>query len=495
MGLITGILSETNEQSRKSLLKNTHPIYDANVTQWNIGLDAYDGSGGFLSGDYLWQFAREDSDQLKNRKEQARYHNYTETLVDIYVPHVLTGVTRDTNDAALAAWWDDVDGRGTQMDAYMASAFGQALSSGHAGVLVDKAAESPIGPAVADDPNAPFLRTFPNVAIRDWRTDGVGLAAVKLSEAAPTPDLAVPIGELEPGYLLWDRDMWARFNAKGEFLSGNEHDLGVVPLEVIRPKPSRRHPFIGKALIPASVVRALYNRASEEDLVLRDQAFSLFVVTLPIDAQQEDIDAIQRRLSQGVGTTTVAVIKGQADFHTADMAVPKTIGENQAALIHELYRMAHLRFQRDSLQAESADAIRLQRHDLDQTLKGMAQDLAQVEERLVKLYYGWTAADAEAAFDRADVSISYPSDFAIVNVEQELTAVAAAVSLDLGGTATKELKKRAVHLALPDLSDETLDTVRDEIEGAQEGVSSGVQSLRDQATERLRQAGVEVEAA
>jgi hypothetical protein len=496
MGLIEGVVSQSAD-TRKASLSDTNTLYKQNATQWKVGLDAYDATGGFLDGSYLWPFPREDDEQISRRRQQARYHNYVETLVDIYVRHVTTGVERSSDDAGLMAWWDDVDNQGSPMTSYMESVLGQALAAGHAGVLVDKAAQEPAGPAVADDRSRPYLQTFSAPDIRDWREDQNGLAAVKLSEAAPPVDLSSS-DQPKPGYLLWDRDIWARFDAEG-LPTGDPpldaHSLGVVPFLTVRPKPSRRHPFIGKPLVTPSLIQAHYNRASEEDLVLRDQAFSLFMIQVPIDAQEEHVQQAKDMLAGGVGTTTVAVVRGSADFKTADMQVPETLRVSEQALVHEMFRMAHLRFQRDSLQAESAEAMRLQRVDLDAALRAIAEQLQRVEEQIAWLYFAWTTTNPDQAMERANVQVNYPDQFSLIDIEEELTAIGAAIALELGQTAGRELRKRAVTLTLPNLSEKTLEAVKAEIENAQTGVASDRDSLREQAAERLRAQGVEVEAA
>lgn len=494
MSLMDGIRTQDNLRARLKALKQTHPVFDRYVSSWQVGLDAYDGSGGFLTGEYLWDFPREDVDAYRKRKAQARYHNYVETLIDTYVRALTTEVVRKSSDAGLTNWWLDVDGRGATMSSYIMAVLGQALAAGHAGVLVDKASDLPNGPAVADDPNQPYLVTFAAPAILDWRMDTTGLAAVKLSEAPTVTGLETKLDDTVMGFLLWDREQWARFDEKGNQTGGNPHDLGRVPFEVLRPKPSRRHPFIGKALITASVIKALYNRGSEEDLVLRDQAFSLFVVQLPQDATDDDMLRVEKTMAAGVGTTTVSIIKGTADFKTASMEVPGTLREHQKFLVTEIYRMAHLRFQRDSLDAQSAEAIRLQDQELNSMLKGIAEDLMAFEKALARLYFDWTTPNGEQAYDRAKVEISYPTSFEVPDLVIELTALQQAINLQLGATATKALKKRVVTLTLPDLEEQTLKAVQDEIDAAQEGdgLNAPGNDLRARAAARLKAAGVTI---
>ena len=74
----------------------------------------------------------------------------------------------------------------------------------------------------------------------------------------------------------------------------------------------------------------------------------------------------------------------------------------------------------------------------------------------------------------------------------EIASLSAGLALQLGTTATQELKKRGVRLLLPDIAEETIEAVHDEILNAPQGLGAGAQSLRDQATERLSALGVEV---
>src|SRR3990167_6462182 len=227
MGLIDGIIGQPTENARATLLGKRHPIYEQYESLWKTGMDAYDGSGGFLNGGYLWRFPRETEEDINSRRMQARYHNYVDTLIDIYVRNVTTGVTRTCTDEQLSQLWENVDGRGTSMTTYVSACLAQALAAGHAATLVDKAPDLPTGPSLADDPHLPYLTTFASPAMLDWRTDAQGLAAIKLHEALPMQGLDVAVSDAL-GYLLWDRERWARFDDKGKPLGIGDHQLEVV---------------------------------------------------------------------------------------------------------------------------------------------------------------------------------------------------------------------------------------------------------------------------
>lgn len=465
-------LERIPKDQREKALKITHDLYAEFHEQWELLLDAMDGCGGFLTGGYLWKFPREKKDKFEERQAQARYHNYVESLVEIYVRHLFgRGVTRDTNSDALKAFWLDVDGHGTALTDYLKTQTALALATGHIGILMDKPPVLPPGPSKADEQAAkslPFLTSFTPVAILDWRLDHDELVAVKLSECVESDDLLDEGDADAKQYLLWDLNGWLRSNFDGsEITAGEDIKLGLVPFHVVRAKRGRRYPFLGKSLVNASLVRALYNRASEEDDVLRNQAFSVFTVSLPNGATPTDVQATKDQLGGDIGTTSALVVIGEGDYKTPDMEVPKTIRENQQWLIQEIYRMAHLRFNRDSLEAETAESIRLQHAELNEMLVGLAGELAECEKQLARFYFYWTEASPEAAeraFEAAQVTIKYPEEFFLREIGDELKDWAQAIQMGLGETFTKLLKKRAVKRIDPNLDPKTLETVEKEID-------------------------------
>ena len=87
------------DEVRKAALAATHPAYDVHADSWAVQLDAFEGDGGFLNGDYLWPYPSESKEDFGKRQRMARYHNYVETLVDLYVRFMFTqGVRRSSSD-------------------------------------------------------------------------------------------------------------------------------------------------------------------------------------------------------------------------------------------------------------------------------------------------------------------------------------------------------------------------------------------------------------
>ena len=444
-----------SDEDRTAALDATHPDYASNQESWQVMLDAFEGIGGFQTGDYLWPYRNETEDDFLKRQRMARYHNYVETIIDLYVQHVFTQEPeRQTDHEDLKAWWTDVDGHGTSMSAFLKPCLAMALAAAHTGVLMDATPDAPAGPSKADQRARPFLTRYPSTAITDWRTDQDAVTGVKLLEAVKAGSIADPVPEGDDArqFLLWDTEGWARFDSGGELLEGDIPSLGLVPFDVIRAKRSTLKPFCGRMLFSnANIVKALFNRHSEEDEVLRNQAFSLLTVEVPQDG---DVEQAKKQLGTELGTTRAIVVRGKTTYISPDMSVPEQVRTNSGQLIRELYRVAHMRYERDSLQAESAEAIRLQFKELNEFLQGIAAELQRVELQLARFFFAWTSAtpeQAEAAFQAANVSINYPDEFFLADLRLDLDAWILAISMDLGETMTKRLKKKAVRRLEPEL--------------------------------------------
>lgn len=459
------------DDARPQALESAHPSYDTHKDSWIVQLDAFEGDGGFLDGSYLWAYPSEETTDYETRQAMARYHNYSEALVDLYVRFMFTqGVDRKSNSAEFNAWLEDVDGQGTSIDDLMKQASSIALVNGHMGVLTDKTQDAPTGPAKSDEKAQVIATLYAAPAIVDWRFDQKGLAAVKLLEAVPT----VPIDQEEPSgddavrWLLWDREGWARFEAGTQedgLIDADMPGLGIVPFAPLRPKPSHLSKMLGRALISnANVIKALFNRASEEDEVLRTQAFSVAVVEV---APEGNVEQAREQLGSTVGTARAIAVKGKFDYKTPDQNVPAAIRANIEYLVQELYRAAHMRFKRDSLDAETAEAIRLQHSELNEMLQGFAKALSECEKQIARAWFAWMSATPEqglAAYEAAGVEATYPTEFFLDALMTDLEAWGEGIRMGLGDTLGKRLKKKAARRLDPEMPPEVLKTVDAEID-------------------------------
>lgn len=474
------------------LQEQRHKAVEALSARWKVALDAYDGEGGFVDGSYIWKFPREIDSEFTARKTQARYHNYAATVVDYYVRKVFgAGVTRETTSEPLRAFWANVDGAGTDLTTFLRLSLAKALAAGHVGIFADKTQDDPTGPAVADEKAAVYLTRFLPTAILDWRLEqDEAIRAVKLVEDVETVDLLAD-DDGSQRVLLWDKDEWVRVtDAKDGNVTRANHTLGLVPLVVLRPFRHARWPFVGKPLLDPSVIRAQYNRASEQDEVIRNQSFSVLVVGLPTTGDV-DVEKAKQALGTEIGTTRALFAYGSATYQTPSQEVSGALESHQTFLIRELYRQAHVPFEKDSRDAQSADALRLQHEGITAVLKGVADECQRVEIALAKLFFAWTTpnpAAAQTAFDAANVTVTYSDQYFATDPETDLKALAAAVGAVDSETFDKVIQAQIVQKFAADLDRATLDTIKEEIKNHKPEPAMDPTAIRQGAEARLQQA-------
>lgn len=468
--LAAAFLGLGDEDTRKAVLKATHPLYDELSETWDVFKAAYEGDGGFLDGSYLWRYPNEIPEDFKDRQTQARYHNYARSLVDLYVGHLLgKDVSRDTTTDELKAFWADVDGAGTSLSDFLRRAVTLALAIGHAGILIDKTADRAAGPSRAEETGRVILRLYLPQAILDWRLPDGDISAVKLREVVESPNLAdTGAARATSRILLWTDTEWARFDeATGDLIADGIHALGMAPFVVIRPIPSAVWGFIGNSLFGnANVFKALFNRSSEEDQTLRGQAFSILTVNVPTDGQVADV---KTQLGSDIGTMRALVVQGDARYITADMQAPEQIRTNIAYLVAELYRMAQVPFQRDSKEAESGEAIALKHRELNDRLTAVATDLERAEKQIALGWFAWMSPSPEAAvtaFEASETTVAYSREFFIADMLSELEKWAQALTMELGPTYDKHVRKHLVRQLSPTLDAQTQEAIDQEIESA-----------------------------
>jgi hypothetical protein len=161
---------------------------------------------------------------------------------------------------------------------------------------------------------------------------------------------------------------------------------------------------------------------------------------------------------------------GSVSYVTPDMGAPEQIRKNIEFLIREIYRMAHIRFERDSLDAQSGDAIRLQFTELNEQLANLATVLQDAEMAMAKAWFAWThpgdRATVDAAFDAANVTIQYPREFFLADMLDELQKWANAIKMDLGPTFEHYIKNRVVDELAPELPTDLRATIRRKSRGS-----------------------------
>ena len=445
--------------------------------------DAYEGSGGFQDGTYLFQHKREQAAAYETRKSIAYYLNYLQPTVNSHVdPIFRKEPARTTSDAFMTEFLGDVDTKGTPMTKFMKHAGFAAKLMGVAAIVMDNAKEEKKAKTAAD---ALATRQFPYayVVTKDnftkWKTDRLGnLKYFAYSEPYQDPNegevSAASIAEnikqsdsasAEIQYRIWTPTEWAVCDKDGGIIESGDNPLGRVPVTLL----------YGKSVLPgkldvesmfypiAKTNLRLFNLCSELDEILRNQAFSILIYP------HKDPSSLTIGVNNAMGFDG-AESKFAPSFIAPPSGPAEWLMKHIDRLIQEMYRMAmltHLSGGTDESRTGAAKAW-----DFEATNKVLADFAANcyyTEVQMAKLFAMWTSKDP-ATFD---FSVRYSSDFSIRDTEQELKEAAQALQLQIGGQYDIEIKKKAAQVSLRDVPGADLDKVVADIEA---GVTANPQS-------------------
>jgi len=480
------VMADLIAPTTASVALRPHPVYQTLEPVWRLLAHAVEGTGGFLDGTALIAHPREYLDhaadaptrptkKLLERRKLARYENWPKTILRLVAgaifrtPPVRRVGPADSPPHPLELWWGDVDGHGTSIDAYLAKAWRVAGTFGHVFVVFDRPADQA---RTAADARAPFLRLYTPLDVPDWLTDESGhLTAVSLLEVLPRTSFDQSLANSQLRYLT--REGWEVRQRTGAGLvatqasaSGDYDYGGALPVVVLYGQTRELTPVVGQSILgDPHIYVDDYNLSSAIRELLRKQTFSILNVPLGTGPDAVSTESAQQMLGTVTGTANVAFTPLAADYISPSAENIVAYQSEQDRVRRTMFRQAGLPYETDSRDAKSADAIRLEREDLNQTLAGYADFLEHADRQIAQLWFRATyGARGQQEWDRAQVAIAWPDTFDSEVLDDLIARVAEAISLRLGKTATDKLRLAVATKLLPEADEPTLQTIASEIE-------------------------------
>lgn len=481
-----------------------HPAYTLWSPIWQQLLDVYEGAGGFIDTQrpYLYAHPREwldhsvkneetgqwvsnpspsnPSPKLLARRRIARYENIGATLIEqLKAALFRKAATRTFKDPAtiedtnpLRAFWEDADGMGRGIEAVMQDNWTASAVFGHMLIYADRRGSTGAQPTRADQP-AVILRSYTPLDMIDWLTDDIGgLVAVQLLEAAERTNFSDPAGTAVSQVRTVTGTAWTLTAVDKDLrpikeqpsgARNGDHGFGVLPVVPLYARRRPLMPTIGRSVLgdPALYID-LYNLTSEVRELLRNQTFAMLNVPLGNDGSIERESTL---IGQTAGTANIVFSSQPVAYVSPEGTNVQVYHEHIDRLVRLIYRLAVVGWDSDSKDAESADSRKLKKEDLHQMLSGYASECELAEKKIAQLVYRAHYGESwETQWDADKPSISYPDDFDVTGLLDELEAVTQGIALELGETATKEMKKRAIPKLLPNLPQPTMQTIEEEID-------------------------------
>lgn len=433
--------------------------------------DAFYGHGGFSDGSYLMKYDRETDENYNTRKKLAYYFNYTKPMVEGAVDPVFREYptrTTEKKDARWDAFLEDVDGRGTAIDDFMASAALDAKLDGSVFIVIDNSTDY-IADTLQESLEKrqfPYLYTLSQDNIINYVVDKQGkliLVVYRQQYDVVEDDQRKTITE----QWTWTVDKWKCVREGLEDEGVNT--IGVIPIvPLVGAKADKRS---RNALTPqsdflqiAKINRAIFNACSELRQRNRSQAFSMLTYPVP----EEENPANYKELVAGHSNALLYKGGTPPSWITPDQAPSDMLKNEIDMLVEGIYRMAErasvtgVQTQTSGIAKEWDNLTRMQ------SISAFSKVCQDAEYKIADIFGLYIGVDLEPQID-------YSQDFGIVDKTAELNAITSALDLAIGGKFDTEVKKKAARVVLKELDDKVIQEIVEDIEKRAEDIDYDAQ--------------------
>lgn len=453
---------------------------------WGAGADIYARTATALNAEvqdeaqidtYLDRFPREDVPKFARRVANSQYPNYVEPIVDIRLSYMhRKPLTRQHHPEQLEEWKKNANGSGKSWDDLLREVIDlRAALVGWCPVLFDRtrpteATEAPPETLAAEREMGVRTRAIPlfPANLLDWYTTDEGeFEWVKLT--LPRCERPDPLGDaVEVDVIeLWFKDRVQRYrivkdrDGKERIESEEtiDHDYGEVPIRILRHKPVADDPVVGLPMASSvsKLARKIFNYLSELDEHIRSCVFAFLQV--PAKNQQQ-----AQSLVTGNANCLPVDPSSTRDYKyvSPDPSVAKTLEERVATSAREAYRIGRQEYNATGNAGGSTESGIARAFSFESTNRAIADYAGQVaafDENAMEL-----VARMEGVAVSDDLRTTAPDKFDVEEMARELEDALSAVDLGLGVTAEAELRKRIVRKLLPNLDEETLDLIDEELD-------------------------------
>lgn len=497
-------------------LRATRHDYEAERAWHKFLLDAYAGTGGFagrvrlpfsgywgmaaevystgnavlsstLSGGaesdldtYLERYPREEMDKFRRRVAVSQYPNYIEPIVDIRMSFMHRKPFVRSGDEVLGDWLDDVDGTGMTWDRLRREVIDfRAALLGWCPVLFDRSRPDGVEPGeVMTQAQAEQLGVRVNAIplfpanLLDWDVDELGeLNWCKVARSDVVRD--DPLGDAVERTVisLWTRETVQRYrieragNGEPSITPGpvESHGYGRVPILVAKHKRSHEHPVRGIPMAGSAslMARKLFSYLSMGDEHIAGCVFA--VLQVPVRKVPEAGEIVL-----GAGNALPIHDQSRRDYKyiSPDPSVAETIENRVSTTVEEIYRVGRTEFARSKTAtggAESGVARAYAFENTNRAISDFATGVAQFEQHALQFVAHLLTGTPDAG---ESIRTTPPTKFDVEEMSRALDEALAAVTLNIGPTATLELKWRLIQRLLPNLESGVADVIREELESA-----------------------------
>lgn len=486
--------------AKLNLIKRRHQAFATLEAHWRFLIETFEGGPEWLMLDNdgvcanIFRFYKEGENEYKQRVARAYRDNISRDVVEIWSSHVFkVPITRDQDKAPPAVvdfWKRATKGKdAVAIDDFMREASDKSGACSPIYLVVDMPAAPKLPEGqVLTQADAQVLKlnpyayiVYPNEALDFGLDDDDEFTWFLLREYKRNDeDPWESDGKVEERFRLWTRTSWHLYREKREnapagepayeLVEEGEHHLGRVPIvQLCHKKGKDRYRGIGLLEEIAYKDRAIANNESRLDEILGHQTFSqLFLPDAGLIASTDKKSGEKRKKMVEMGVKSIVLFNDKAQhppmFLAPDAAQATLILTAIDRLRAQIYEDALLDTEggQQKAGAKTATEAAFDFEKLNSALADKAKSLEAAERAVIELVCLWT----KTSYNPGDVEswVQYPRKFQVKALVDELAEALQAKQLgDWGATFWKLYLTRLVKKMLPDVSDEELEAITDEI--------------------------------
>jgi hypothetical protein len=433
----------------KKLTQSIHPIYRDHAAAWEKWRAAYFGGPGYVR-QALESHRLENGRDFARRLSRATLLNYLRPICDTYANYLFRPAWSIKVPPALRFLMHDVDRRGTSLLDFFKGLMPLTSATGFSLIGVD---EPELPPGEKPDSLAerhslglrPYLYFIDPLDLRDWETDADGAFTLALVRESRSRRQVGPAGITAGGgetYRLWTREACVMLDAEGNVLGRHENRAGVVPIVPLMFRDVG-DPVIGQGLGQdlEPVQAHMLNVGSLLSEIFFRQTFSQMVAEGSAEEYGENGDIAR------LGTASIFLYpegRKPPEYISPDATQARLLMGEIDRSIDEIYRLANLT--RGSVKegaAQSGISKAFDFLDTNQALADVGRNVAQAMKKTLELAGRW----ADVAEN--PVTVSPPADYGIVDLDGDVSRLAALVEAGVHPALVETLQQRIAATMFP----------------------------------------------
>lgn len=434
---------------------NVHPDYAANIANWRLYADSYNGGAQYRAGEYLMKYQLETASEYYTRLEETPLENHCRRVIDSYTSFIY-GATIEReygsieNNPNLQPFLEDADMEGRSFQQFMSASSKFASIYGAVWIFVDKPQSNArtraeeLGQGIR-----PYLSMVSPENVIDWEV------RKNYNGASEYVYLKVLHDKTENDYIyrIYTPEettiVRAGKNNKEdmEILDVFPNALGTIPVVVLYNNRTFKHGIgVSDICDISGLQRSIYGDYSEITQLIKLSNHPTLVRTASTE------------ISAGAG----AVITVPEDIGDAKPYLLTPSGQNISTLLDTINRkveaiekMSHLESISGQRTARSGIALMVEQKALASLLSDKASGIQLAEEQIWRLWCRWenTAWNGK---------ILYPDSFDTRDRQQDLMNLKLAQEIGVTDSKLKQYMEMSIASAIVD-DQESLDEINESI--------------------------------